>query len=98
MVRQEEYGENRNLICTSQLSSVPFTTPAREKKVIKKKLFEIIFVPLWVTCNKASKEEQVYRAEQEERYRLGLHGADAIRHYNEWMKRYDMEHLMIKEE
>ena len=44
------------------------------------------------------KEEQVYRAEQEERYRLGLHGADAIKHYNEWMKHYDMEHLMIKEE
>ena len=43
------------------------------------------------------KEEQVYRAELEERQRLGLHGEDAIRHYNEWMKKYGMEHLMVKE-
>ena len=43
------------------------------------------------------KEGQVYRAELEERQRLGLHGEDAIRHYNEWMKKYGMEHLMVKE-
>ena len=43
------------------------------------------------------KEEQVYRAELEERQRLGLHGEDAIRHYNEWMKRHNMSHLMVKE-
>ena len=43
------------------------------------------------------KEEQVYRAELEERQRLGLHGEAAIRHYNEWMKKYGMEHLMVKE-
>lgn len=42
-------------------------------------------------------EGQVYRAELEERRRLGLHGDAAIRHYNEWMKKYGMEHLMVKE-
>lgn len=42
-------------------------------------------------------EGQVYRAELEERQRLGLHGDAAIRHYNEWMQRYGMEHLMVKE-
>lgn len=43
------------------------------------------------------REGQVYQAELEERQRLGLHGEDAIRHYNEWMKKYGMEHLMVKE-
>jgi len=43
------------------------------------------------------KEGQVYRAELEERQRLGLHGEAAIKHYNEWMKKYGMEHLMVKE-
>ena len=43
------------------------------------------------------KEGQVYRAEPEERQRLGLHGEAAIKHYNEWMKKYGMEHLMVKE-
>ena len=42
------------------------------------------------------KEGQVYRAELEERQRMGLHGADAIRHYNDWMQRYGMEHLMVE--
>ena len=44
------------------------------------------------------KEEQVDRAELEERQRLGLHGEAAIKHYNEWMKKYGMEHLMVKED
>ena len=43
------------------------------------------------------REGQVYRAELEERQRLGLHGEDAIRHYNDWMKKYGMGHLMVKE-
>ena len=34
------------------------------------------------------REGQVYRAELEERQLLGLHGEDAIKHYNEWMKKY----------
>lgn len=44
------------------------------------------------------KEGQVYQAELEERQRLGLQGDAAIKHYNEWMKRYHMEHLMVKED
>lgn len=44
------------------------------------------------------KEGQVYQAELEERQRLGLQGDAAIRHYNEWMKKYGMEHLMVKED
>lgn len=43
-------------------------------------------------------EEKVYQAELEERQRLGLHGDAAIRHYNEWMQRHGMQHLMVKEE
>lgn len=40
-------------------------------------------------------EGRVYQAELEERLRLGLHGEEAIRHYNEWMQRNDMRHLMV---
>lgn len=43
-------------------------------------------------------EERIYRAEKEERERLGLHGDAAVKHYNEWMARYDMSHLMVKED
>ena len=42
-------------------------------------------------------EGQVYRAELEERQRLGLQGDAAIKHYNEWMQRNGMDYLMIKE-
>ena len=42
-------------------------------------------------------EGQVWRAELEERQRMGLQGDAAIKHYNEWMQRYGMEHLMVKE-
>ena len=42
-------------------------------------------------------EGQVFRAELEERQRMGLQGDAAIKHYNEWMQRYGMEHLMVKE-
>ena len=42
-------------------------------------------------------ESRVYQAELEERLRLGLQGDAAIKHYNEWMKRNGMEHLMVKE-
>ena len=44
------------------------------------------------------REGQVYQAELEERQRLGLHGDAAIKHYNEWMQRYNMEHLMVKDD
>ena len=43
-------------------------------------------------------EGKVYREELEERQRLGLQGDAAIKHYNEWMQRNGMEHLMVKEE
>lgn len=43
-------------------------------------------------------EGRVWQAELEERQRLGLHGDAAIRHYNEWMQRYNMEHLVVKED
>lgn len=43
-------------------------------------------------------EGRVARAELEERQRLGLHGDAAIKHYNEWMQRYNMFHLMVKED
>lgn len=43
------------------------------------------------------KEEQVYRAELEERQRLGLTGDAAIKHYNEWMLRNGMRHLMVED-
>ena len=42
-------------------------------------------------------EGQVWRAELEERQRMGLQGDAAIKHYNEWMQRYGMEHLMVNE-
>lgn len=52
-----------------------------------------------IALGKAIRNEgQVCRAELEERQRLGLHGDAAIRHYNEWMQRYNMEHLMVKED
>jgi len=43
-------------------------------------------------------ETKVCGAELEERLRLGLTGKAAIDHYNTWMKRYHMEHLIITEE
>ena len=45
-----------------------------------------------------NKEAKVFAAEQRERERLGLTGDAAIEHYNEWMKRYGMEHLMVRDE
>lgn len=42
-------------------------------------------------------EGRVYQAELEERQRMGLHGAAAIEHYNSWMQRYGMTHLMVNE-
>ena len=44
------------------------------------------------------KEAAVARQELADRQRLGLTGDAAITHYNEWMQRYGMEHLMVREE
>lgn len=43
-------------------------------------------------------EQKVYRAELEERRRLGLHGVAAIRHYNDFMLANGMVHLIVSEE
>ena len=42
------------------------------------------------------RERSVLREEQEVRRRMGLHGDAAVEHYNEWMHRYGMDHLMVK--
>ncbi len=41
-------------------------------------------------------EDKIYREELEERLRLGLTGNEAIEHYNAWMLRYGLNHLIIK--
>ena len=43
-------------------------------------------------------EAAVARQELADRQRKGLTGDAAIAHYNEWMQRYGMEHLMVREE
>lgn len=40
-------------------------------------------------------EERQCKAELEERTRLNLHGDAALEHYNAWMQRAHLEHLMI---
>jgi len=42
-------------------------------------------------------EGRIYQEELEERQRLNLQGDAAIKHYNEWMQRNGMEHLMVME-
>ena len=42
-------------------------------------------------------EATVARQELADRQRKGLTGDAAIAHYNEWMQRYGMEHLMVRE-
>lgn len=42
-------------------------------------------------------EAKVYDAELQERLKLGLEGDAAIEHYNAWMERHHMEHLMVRE-
>ena len=41
-------------------------------------------------------EEQVYKAELLDRLAKGLDGDAAIGHYNEWMEKAGMRHLMVK--
>lgn len=43
-------------------------------------------------------ETRVCAAELEERQRLGLHGKDAIRHHNLWMRRYGLSKLIVPED
>lgn len=42
------------------------------------------------------REEQVYKAELADRLAKGLQGDAAIEHYNEWMEKAEMKHLMVK--
>ena len=42
-------------------------------------------------------EAAVARQELADRQRKGLTGDAAIAHYNEWMQRYGMEDLMVRE-
>ena len=44
------------------------------------------------------REATVARQELADRQHKGLTGDAAIAHYNEWMQRYGMEHLMVREE
>ena len=44
------------------------------------------------------KEASVARQELADRQRKGLTGDAAIAHYNEWMHRHGMDHLIVKEE
>ena len=41
-------------------------------------------------------EAAVARQELADRLRKGLTGDAAITHYNEWMQRYGMEHLIVR--
>ena len=41
-------------------------------------------------------EEKVYQAELADRLAKGLIGEDAIKHYNEWVIKAGMKHLMVK--
>lgn len=44
------------------------------------------------------RETAVAREELADRQRRGLTGDAAIAHYNEWMHRYGMDRLMVREE
>ena len=41
-------------------------------------------------------EDKVYRAELEERQRLGLTGEAAVKHYNDYMDRFGMSYLKVQ--
>lgn len=43
-----------------------------------------------------NRENRVFQMELEDRLRQGLTGEAAINHYNEWMARYGMNHLIVK--
>lgn len=63
----------------------------------KSKLEELkaIYDRLEIINRNMLEEERQCKAELEERTRLNLHGDAALEHYNTWMKRAHMEHLMI---
>lgn len=63
-------------------------TTLQRLKLISKKMDDI--------GNNIRYTGRVLRMEREERLILGLAGDDAIRHYNQWMRRYGLEHLTIE--
>ena len=46
--------------------------------------------------NTMLREEQAYKAELADRLAKGLQGDAAIGHYNEWMEKAGMSHLIVK--
>lgn len=42
-------------------------------------------------------EHRVAAAELADRLRLGLTGEDAVRHYNDWMKKHGLGHLCVEQ-
>lgn len=42
-------------------------------------------------------ETMITEAELKERLALGLEGEAAIKHYNAWMARHGLQHLMVEE-
>lgn len=46
---------------------------------------------------KMNEERRVYAAELKDRLNKGLTGEEAVKHYNKWMRKNDMEHLCVPE-
>lgn len=42
-----------------------------------------------------NREAYAWEMELKDRQKLGLTGDDAIKHYNEWMKKFKMDYLMV---
>ena len=64
-----------------------------ERTLSKLKSIEKRLKDLNSTMNRESK---IFRDELEDRLRLRLTGDAAIKHYNDWMARHDMNHLIVK--
>ena len=60
--------------------------------------FAVIEASLHSMGMQMRREATVARQELADRQRKGLTGDAAIAHYNEWMQRYGMEHLMVRKE
>lgn len=61
----------------------------KKLKGIEKRLEEI--------GKQMQREEREFSREQAARERKGLTGKEAIRHYNEWMRKAGLEYLVIEE-
>ena len=82
-------------VCGFLFVSLQYIKKQEDMKNVASKLKEIERRSL--ELNKQINEEgRVYAAELRDRQAKGLTGDAAILHYNEWMQRNDMEHLMLK--